>query len=938
MAEKDNIQELQDQNNKEYKVKYISGMFKNWFLDYASYVILERAVPHISDGLKPVQKRILHSMKRMDDGRYNKVANIIGHTMQFHPHGDASIGDALVQLGQKDLLIDMQGNWGNILTGDSAAAPRYIEARLSKFALDVVFNPKTTVWKQSYDGRNKEPVHLPVKFPLLLAQGVEGIAVGLASKIMPHNFNELIDASINHLKGKDFEILPDFQTAGLADFSDYNDGKRGGKVRVRARISKQDNKTLVISEIPFGKTTSSLIESIVYANDKGKIKIKKIEDNTSDKVEILIHLPPDVSSDKMIDALYAVTDCELSISPNTTVIIGEKPRFLGVSEILRFSTDNTLDLLKSELEIRMSELEESWHLSSLEKIFIENRIYNDIEDCETWDCIIETIDKGLKPFTKKLKREVTVEDITRLTEIKIKRISKYDAFKADRYLQSVIEEIKQIKYNLEHIVDFTIDYFKDIQKKHGKGKERKTEIRNFEEIKVRKVVVRNKKLYVNYKDGFAGMSLRQDEFVADCSDIDLVIVFRKDGTYFVKQVDERIYIGKDVIHIDVWKKDDDRTIYNTIHFDGKSGYCYMKRFNVKSIIRDKEYNLTKGKKGSKVLWFTANPNGEAETVKITHRPRKRLKNKVIEIDFSELAIKGKKSMGNIVTKYGVQKITLKEEGISTLGGREIWFDHEVFKLNPDGRGEYLGEFIADEKILVIYDSGEFQIKTYELSNQFNSGVVNIEKYNPEKIWTAVFYEGEQKFNYIKRFKFEGINGKNSFIGEHKESEFILISDKTAPEILVEFGGKHKKREDEIIDAEEFISEKSVKARGKRLTTYTVKKITEIIQEEDEDMQENEIKSEPPMKVISEEDTKYDKETVDKEVVSKETVSKETAKETVSKEIAKETAGKEIAKETVSKEIVKETISKETAKETVSKEPEFEVIKTDANGKQTKLDI
>ena len=680
---KDVLENAENIEGQEYKVKYISGMYKNWFLDYASYVILERAVPHTSDGLKPVQRRILHSMKRMDDGRYNKVANIIGHTMQFHPHGDASIGDALVQLGQKDLLIDMQGNWGNVLTGDRAAAPRYIEARLSKFALEVVFNNKTTKWRPSYDSRNKEPLHLPVKFPLLLAQGVEGIAVGLASKIMPHNFIELIDASINILKGKDFTILPDFLTGGLADFSDYNDGRRGGKVKVRAKINKRDSKTLVISELPFGKTTVSLIESIVYANDKGKIKIKKIEDNTSDKVEILIHLPSDVTSDKTIDALYAVTDCEVSISPNTTVILGDKPKFTDVKEILRYSTDNTLNLLKEELQIRLSELDDAWHSASLEKIFIENRIYLTIENCETWECVIQNIDKGLKPFVKKLKRPVTEDDITRLTEIKIKRISKYDAFKADNYLKSIVEETKDIKYKLEHIVDYTVDYFKNIKKKYGKGRERKTEIRSFEEITARKVVVRNKKLFVNFNDGYAGTSLRQDKYIAECSDIDLVIVFRKDGIYFVKQVEDKFYIGKDVIHIDVWKKDDDRSVYNAVYYDGKSGNYYMKRFHVTSIIRDKEYNVTKGEKGSKVLWFTANSNGEAETIKITHRPRKRLKNKTIEIDFSELAVKGRNSMGNIATKYGVQKISLKEEGISTLGGREIRFDSGVIRLNAD---------------------------------------------------------------------------------------------------------------------------------------------------------------------------------------------------------------------------------------------------------------
>ncbi|MCF6184575.1 MAG: DNA gyrase/topoisomerase IV subunit A, partial [Bacteroidales bacterium] len=826
MSEKDfNKEELSKPENtekQEYKVKYISGMYKNWFLDYASYVILERAVPHVSDGLKPVQRRILHSMKRMDDGRYNKVANIIGHTMQFHPHGDASIGDALVQLGQKALLIDMQGNWGNVLTGDRAAAPRYIEARLSKFALEIVFNHKTTKWRPSYDGRNKEPVHLPVKFPLLLAQGVEGIAVGLASKIMPHNFNELIDASINILKGKDFTILPDFLTGGLADFSEYNDGRRGGRVKIRAKITKRDSKTLVITELPFGKTTVTLIESIVYANDKGKIKIKKIEDNTSDKVEILIHLPSDVSSDKMIDALYAVTDCEISVSPNTTVILGDKPKFTDVKEILRFSTDNTLNLLKEELQIRLHELDDSWHSASLEKIFIENRIYLTIENCETWECVIKSIDKGLKPFVKKLKRPVTEEDIVHLTEIKIKRISKYDAFKADNYLKSIVDETEEIKQKLAHIVDYTIDWFKNIKKKYGKGKERRTEIRSFEEITARKVVVRNKKLYVNYEDGFAGTSLKQDTFIDECSDIDLVILFKKDGTYFVKQVEDRFYIGKDIQHIAVWKKDDERTIYNVIYYDGGSGNYFMKRFFVKGIIKDKEYNLTKGTPGSKIMWFTVNPNGEAETVKITHRPRKRLKNKTIEIDFSELAVKGRNSMGNIATKYGIQKIILKEEGVSTLGGRKIWFDIEVLRLNAEGRGELLGEFIADDKILVIYKNGKFQITSYDLSTHFETDILKIEKFKSEKVWSAVFFDADKKFYYLKRFKFESSNGLTSFIGENPESELVAVSDSPKAQFETEFGGKHKDRKNELSDAEEFISEKSIKARGKRLSTFTVK--------------------------------------------------------------------------------------------------------------------
>ncbi len=812
------------------KQDYISGMYQNWFLDYASYVILERAVPHVSDGLKPVQRRILHSMKRMDDGRYNKVANIIGHTMQFHPHGDASIGDALVQLGQKDLLIDMQGNWGNVYTGDNAAAPRYIEARLSKFALDILFNPKTTDWKPSYDGRNNEPVNLPVKFPLLLAQGAEGIAVGLAAKIMPHNFNELLDAAIKHLQNKEFTLLPDFLTGGLADFSDYNDGKRGGKIRVRARLTKEEGRRLVIRELPFGKTTSSLIDSIIAANDKGKIKIKKIEDNTAENVEIVLYLTSDVSPDKMIDALYATTDCELSISPNTTVIIDDKPVFTGVSDILRISADNTLKLLKKELEIRMNELQDSWHLASLEKIFIENKIYNRIEDCETWECIINTIDKGLEPFKKKLKRPVNEEDITRLTEIKIKRISKYDAFKADRYIQSIEEEIEKINHHLAHIVDYTIDFFKGIKKKYGEGKERRTEIRSFEEIAVRKVVVRNKKLYANFEDGFAGMALRSDTFIADCSDIDLVIIFRKDGTYIVTDIADKFYIGKDVLYINIWKKGDERTIYNAIYFDAESGNSYMKRFAVQSIIKDKEYNLTKGAPKSKVLWFTANANGEAEVVKVILRPRARLKNRVLPIDFAELAIKGRNAAGNLVTKYGIQRVVLKEQGISTLGGKDIYFDNQVNRLNEEGNGLLLGEFKGDDKILVFYESGDFQITSYDLSNHYDTGILKIEKFQADKVWSAVYFEAEQGYYYLKRFKPEaGGVDKMNFIGEHSDSYLLLLSDHPEAKFEITFGGEHARRSNESINAAEFIAEKGYKARGKRLTTHTVGKIEEIEQ-------------------------------------------------------------------------------------------------------------
>ena len=829
-------------SEKEHKVKYISGMYKNWFLDYASYVILERAVPHLSDGLKPVQRRILHSMKRMDDGRYNKVANIIGHTMQFHPHGDASIGDALVQLGQKELLIDMQGNWGNIYTGDSAAAPRYIEARLSKFALDVVFNPKTTNWKPSYDGRNKEPINLPVKFPLLLAQGVEGIAVGLASKILPHNFNELIDASIKHLKGEEFELLPDFITGGMADFSNYNDGIRGGKVRVRAKIEKRDKKTLVVTELPFGKTTNTLIDSIISANEKGKIKVKKIEDNTAAEVEIIIQLPSDVSSDKMIDALYAVTDCEVSISPNSAVISNEKPQFLGVSEMLKESTGNTLNLLKLELEIRKNELFEAWHMSSLEKIFIENRIYIQIEECETWESVIETIDKGLEPFKSILQRDVTHDDIVKLTEIKIKRISKYDAFKADRHIKDIEEELKQINYHLKHIVQYTIDYYLNIQKKHGKGRERRTEIRSFEEINARKVVVRNLKLYVNYEDGFAGTSLRQDEYITDCSDIDDIIVFRKDGTYFIKPVEDKMYIGKNIQHIDVWKKDDTRTIYNVIYRDGKTGFYYMKRFFVKSVTRDKEYNLTKGEEGSKVVWFTANPNGEAETVKAIHRPRKRLKKKVLEIDFGELAIKGRNSQGNIATKYPLQRIVLKEEGVSTLGGRNIWFDKDVNRLNAEGRGQLLGEFIADDKILVIYKSGYYITTSYELSNHYEQDILIIKKFEENQVCSVAFFDAEQNYYYLKRFEIEQTDKPMEFIGENKNSKLAQLSLHPNPKFTIKFGDENKDRPDEIVDAEKFIAVKGYKARGKRLSTYSINNIL-LVEPEEETNEGNDTESE-----------------------------------------------------------------------------------------------
>jgi topoisomerase-4 subunit A len=837
LSELDNDKEMHD-------VKYISGMYKNWFLDYASYVILERAVPHVLDGLKPVHRRILHSMRRLDDGRYNKVANIIGHTMQFHPHGDASIGDALVQLGQKDLLIDTQGNWGNVLTGDSSAAPRYIEARLSKFALEVVFNPKTTEWKLSYDGRNKEPINLPVKFPLLLAQGVEGIAVGLASKILPHNFIELIDASISYLKGEEFELYPDFLTAGMADFSKYNDGLRGGKVRVRAKIDKIDKKTLVITEVPYGKTTGSLIESIISANDKGKIKVKKIDDNTAENVEILIHLTNGISPDKLIDALYAFTDCEVSISPNSTVIQEDKPVFLGVSEILRLATDNTLSLLKLELQIRLKELEDSWHLSSLEKIFIENKIYLLIEECETWEAIIETIDNGLEPFKKLLRREVVYDDIVRLTEIKIKRISKFDAFKADEYIKNIEEEMKEVNFNLEHIVDYTIKHYEHLKKKYGAGRERKTEIRNFDNIEATKVVVANEKLYVNYEEGFAGTGLKRDEYVSDCSDIDDIIIFRRDGSYVITKVADKIFIGTNAIHVAVFKKNDSRTIYNLIYRDGKTGYAYMKRFAVKGITRDKEYFATQGNANSRILYFSANPNGEAEVVKVMLKPRPRLKKLSWELDFSELDIKGRGSMGNILTKHMVHKITIKEKGISTLQGQKIWFDWDVFRLNIDQRGELLGEFKAEDKIVIISKSGYYRMTTYELTNHYEDDLAMIEKYRPGKVYSAVYYDGEKDFYYLKRFEMEESEREQWFIPEEDGSKLICWTEDNYPQLKIEFSGKYKDRPEEIINVEEFIGVKGFKAKGKRLTTFEAGKIEfieplEVEEPEDVDEEENE---------------------------------------------------------------------------------------------------
>jgi topoisomerase IV subunit A len=823
-------QDVENPVGEVYQTIQLSGMYKNWFLDYASYVILERAVPDVADGLKPVQRRILQAMKDLDDGRYNKVANIIGHTMKYHPHGDASIGDALVQLGQKELLIDMQGNWGNVHTGDRAAAPRYIEARLSKFALEVVFNPKTTRWKSSYDGRNKEPIALPVKFPLMLAQGVEGIAVGLASKILPHNFIELIDASIKYLKGEEFELFPDFLTGGLADFTKYNDGLRGGKIRVRARINKVDKKTLSITEIPFGTTTSSLIDSIVQANDKGKIKIKKIDDNTAEHVEIIIQLNPGISPDQTIDALYAFTNCELSVSPNCCVIENDKPKFVGVTYVLKTSTDNTLRLLKLELEIRMFELAEAWHFLSLEKIFIENRIYHDIESCTTWESVIKTIDKGLDPFKKLFRRDITEEDIVRLTEIKIKRISKFSSDKADDQIAAIEGEMAEVQNHLDNLIDFVINYFRQIKKKYAKGKERQTEIRNFDTIEAAMVAAATQKLYVNKEEGFAGTSLKKDEFICDCSDIDDVIVFREDGTFTVSKVSPKHFVGKGIIHIDVFKRNDDRTIYNMIYRDSFRGNSYVKRFSVQGITRDKEYDLTMGNKGTRVIYFTVNPNGEAEIVKVHLRPKPKLKKLAFEYDFKELAIKSRASKGNIITRHSIRNIIKKEEGVSTLGAVSIWYDDTVKRLNSEERGTYLGAYLGQDKILTVMRSGCIKLTGFDVSTHFDENMFIIQKFDPDLIYTVIYYDGEAKKYYVKRFQLEAESHTNKefdFIGEHKSSLLIEISMDYRPQMRVDYKQIEGKKaiEPEILELDEFIGIKGLTAKGKRISTKEIKKIT-----------------------------------------------------------------------------------------------------------------
>ncbi len=820
MAEYEELEQNNDQN--EDTITKIGGMYEGWFLDYASYVILERAVPGINDGFKPVQRRIMQSMKDLDDGRYNKVANLVGHTMQYHPHGDASIADALVQLGQKELLIDMQGNWGNILTGDRAAASRYIEARLSKFAMAVVFNPKTTKWQASYDGRRKEPIDLPVKFPLLLAQGAEGIAVGLSTKILPHNFLELIQASIKILKGQSFSIFPDFLTGGIADVTNYNEGKRGGKVRVRAKISQKDKNSLVITEIPYGTTTSSLIDSVLKANEKGKIKIKRIEDNTAKDVEILIHLPSGVSPDKTIDALYAFTNCEVSISPLCCIIENNKPVFIGVRDALKHSTNHTVDLLTQELEIQLAELEEQWHFSSLERIFIENRIYRDIEEEETWQGVIDAIDKGLKPHIKHLKRAVTEEDIVKLTEIRIKKISKFDIDKAKQFIEGLEEKIALVKKDLANIIDYTINYFKDLKVKFGKGKERKTDIRIFEDIVATKVVLRNSKLYVNRAEGFIGTALRKDEFVADCADIDDVIVFRSDGKMMVTKVESKTFVGKNIIHVAVFKKKDKRTIYNMVYKDGKSGFSYMKRFAVTSITRDKEYDLTTGSKGSKVLYFTANPNGEAEVISINLRAVGLIKKLKWDIDLAELAIKGRASRGNIVSKYSIRKIELKEKGVSTLKPRKIWFDETVQRLNVDERGDLIGEFTADDRLLIINQKGEAKTIIPNLNTHFESDMIVLEKWKPNKPISVVYLDGERERYYVKRFMIEHPDREEKFISDHAGSKLMIVAMDYRP--MAEVIYSKRSLENEILNFEDFIAVKGIKALGNQ---YTAEKIKDI---------------------------------------------------------------------------------------------------------------
>ncbi|OBW42180.1 DNA gyrase subunit A [Chryseobacterium sp. MOF25P] len=835
---------IEDNSHEGESLKKVSGLYKDWFLDYASYVILDRAIPSVYDGLKPVQRRIMHSMRELEDGRYNKVANIVGNTMKYHPHGDASITDAMVGIGQRELLIDTQGNWGNIYTGDSAAAARYIEARLTPFALEVVFNPKTTEWSKSYDGRNNEPVDLPVKFPLLLAQGVEGIGVGLSTKILPHNFNELISASVAYLNGKSFQVFPDFLTAGFLDVSEYNDGHRGGKVRARAKISQVDKHTLMISELPFSKTTTDLIDSVLKANEKGKIKIKKIEDNTSDKVEILIYLHNEVSPDKTIDALYAFTDCQVTISPNACVIVGDKPMFLDVSTILKMNTDHTVSLLKKELEIELHELQENWHFSSLERIFIENRIYHDIEEVKSWEEVLKTIDAGLKPHTAHLLREVTEEDILRLTEIRIKRISRFDLDKFKENIASLEGKIEQVRFHLANLIAYAIDYYLNIQKKYGKDRERKTELRIFDTIDASKVAVANEKFYANFEEGFIGTSLKKDQYLFDCSDIDDIITFRKDGSMKVVKVEAKTFIGKDIQHVAIWKKNDKRTVYNMIYREGRDGPYYMKRFSVTAVTRNTDYALGSDKRGSDMLYFSANPNGEAEVVTVLLKPNPRIRKNKMEIDFSELAIKGRDSRGNLVTKYSVKKVDLKEEGVSTLAPRKIWFDETVRRLNADARGTLLGSFKGDDKILIINAQGEAKLVSFDLGNRFDDEYIILEKWRPHQPVTCIYYDGEKDMYFIKRFLLENNTNPQTFMpSEHPKSfiERIIVANNTTAEIIFA-KDKGKDRESETVNIDEFIAVKGIKAIGNQFTKFKVKNINITIPEPEEE--EPEVYEEP----------------------------------------------------------------------------------------------
>lgn len=807
-------------------VRHVSGMFENWFIDYASYVILERAVPAIEDGLKPVQRRILHSMWELEDGRYNKVANLIGNTMKYHPHGDASIGDALVTMGQKDLLIDCQGNWGNILTGDSAAAPRYIEARLSKFGLEVLFNPKTTNWGLSYDGRNKEPINLPVKFPLLLAHGVEGIAVGLACKILPHNFNELIDASIMVLKGKKPHLYPDFQTGGIADFSEYNDGLRGGKIKIRARIKEVNSKTLAITEIPFGTTTGSLIDSILAANDKGKIKVKKVEDNTAEEVEILIHLQPGISTDKTIDALYAFTNCEMSISPNACIIENETPKFIGVGEILKASTLATVELLKKELEIEKHELEEKWHFSSLEKIFIKEEMYIDFKKYSNKESLYEYLYASFKPHRKKLLREINDDDLQKLTQIPMIRITRFDTIKAEEFMKDLEGKIAQVKHHLANLTEYAIEYFKNLKLKYGKGKERRTESKQLETIVATQVIMATEKLYVNRAEGFVGTSLRKDEFVCDCSVLDEIIAFSGDGKMKVFKVADKVFVGKDILHVAIFKRDDERTTYNMIYRDGPKGITFMKRFLVGGVTRDKEYDLTKGTKDSQVFWFTVNPNGEAEKVRVLLRQASGLRKLEIDIDFAELEVKGRGSVGNIVTKYTVRKVELLKKGVAIIGAEDYWFDDTVHRLNKEGRGTYLGQFSGDDKILTITSKGYYKLYTYDVLNHFDEDIIMIEKYFPSQTLTCIYYDGESKSYFTKRFLPENVSSKSLIVTEHPESRIELITGQVNPMVEVSFyKEKGKDIKPEKLNLVEFAPPTNMKAKGKKLSSFKVKDIT-----------------------------------------------------------------------------------------------------------------